>query len=105
MVDISRDIEWEQNFEFDQKIQSKVINQNDDDVDDQNSPSHSPATTDIELDDDHDKNKQNDDDAKIKKRARRPSNAELIDRVIAQKKFSFDTLSLPFIQPSIQITA
>lgn len=81
MVDISQDIEWEQNFEFDQKIQAKVNNTDNNDNNNHSLSSNPQSSS----DDEQDINDPNYDPTK-KKKARRPSNAELIDRVIQQQQ-------------------
>eukprot|EP01083_Nonionella_stella_P284808 969559_1 len=89
MVDISQDIEWEQNFEFDAKIQAKVNKEDDDDDNDnyESSEPH-PSTSDDDQSNPNDTgNDSNNDPNKLPtKRARRPSNAELIDRVQQQQQ-------------------
>eukprot|EP01083_Nonionella_stella_P152128 487259_1 len=95
MVDISQDIEWDQNFEFDQKLQTKLNNDEDssssqppstnDNEEINHKPSHEEGTHENngnvppQYDDDNDSIDPN------RKRVRRPSNAELIDRVIQQQ--------------------
>lgn len=86
MVDISRDIEWEQNFEINADIQSK-LNKDDDD---NSIRSQSPDSSSSEDNDGGTELLHN--ELRKKKRPRRPSNAELIDRAMQQQKNRFNAL-------------
>jgi len=85
MVDIGRDIEWEQNFEIDEKIQAEAQRGSDDN---QSVHSQSPDVSSSGDDGDGDGANRAHDEMVRKKRPRRPSYAELKERAMQQQKDS-----------------